>query len=79
MDESVAIINIDLSVDVIHDEPPERPNQIRDHEGNQDQPENLVIVNQNELSLHPISPGRGIEIAFHDSLNSADVKDGDHF
>ena len=78
-DKSVSCIDVRLLVHVTNHEPPERPNQICDHENDGDQAENLVVVYEDKLGLDSICSCWGVEVAFDHSLDAAHVKDGYHF
>ena len=55
-DERVLVVNVGLSVDILDEEPPEAGNDVRDHEYDDDETEDLVGVHHHVLGLDTVGP-----------------------
>lgn len=78
-DERVLISDVVFRVDALHQEPPEAGNDVRDHEYNNDESENLVRVHHHVLSLDSVSTRRFVVVRLDKTFDSTNVQEFDQF
>ena len=72
--ECIVIVNVLLSVDVSHKEPPETSNDVRNHKHNNDQTEDPVWIHHHELGLNSVCSCRLIKVWLNKSFDPTNVK-----
>jgi hypothetical protein len=75
LNEGCTVLYIFLSVHEPRQQPPEAANEVRYHENNDNEPEDLVGVHHNVETLESVSPGGILIVTFDDPLESTGVED----
>jgi len=77
LDEGITLLYVLWSVHVSCKKPPKASNEVRDHEDDDNESENLVSVHNNIETLEPISSGRVLIVSLYDPFEPTGIQNGD--